>query len=85
MVYPFVHTSLLANVRYNELLVWFKVSSFWILTGTHLSYPVVALGHGDLVVLDLWDWSLHTLQQFINGVDVGMGQFKALDLGLRGV
>jgi hypothetical protein len=56
--YPVVHTSLLANVYCNELLVWYKVSclllyQYWILTGTLLGYPVVALCHGDPVVLDL--------------------------------
>nr|XP_034340245.1 uncharacterized protein LOC117693628 [Arvicanthis niloticus] len=29
------------------------------------------------------DQPFHALQQFINGVDIGLGQFKALDLGLR--
>jgi hypothetical protein len=27
----------------------------------------------------------YAFQQFINAVDAGMGQFKALDLGLRGI
>lgn len=31
---------------------------------------------------DLLDWPLHALQQFINGADVGLGQFKGLDLSL---
>ena len=44
--------------------------------------PVVAMGQGHPVPLDLQDQSLHVLQQFINGVDVGVGQFKALDPGL---
>lgn len=35
--------------------------------------------------MDLYKWSLHLLQQILGGVDVGMGQFKALDLGLRGI
>jgi len=38
-----------------------------------LSYPV-----------DLQDWSLHDLQQFIDGVDFGVDQLKALNLGLDG-
>jgi len=29
--------------------------------------------------------TLHALQQFMHGVDVGMGQFKALDLYLGGI
>ena len=55
-----------------------------ILTRTPLGYPVVALCHGDLVALDLQDQLLHTLQQFIDGIDVGVGQLKSLDLGLGG-
>ena len=46
---------------------------------------IVALCHGDPLVLDLSNQTLRTLEQFIDGVDVGMGQFKALDLGLRSV
>jgi hypothetical protein len=30
------------------------------------------------------DWSLHVLQQCIDGVDVGVGQFKALGWSLGG-
>ena len=48
---------------------------------TLLRYPVV-LCHEDSEALDLQDWPLHTLQQFIDGIDVGVGQLKALDLGL---
>ncbi|XP_038960299.1 CD59 glycoprotein isoform X2 [Rattus norvegicus] len=33
-------------------------------------------------VLDLKDQRLHALQHSINGLDVGVGQFKALDLCL---
>ncbi|MEJ1277590.1 hypothetical protein NN561_008507 [Cricetulus griseus] len=32
----------------------------------------------------LQDWPLHALQQFIDGVGIGMGQLKVLDLGLGG-
>ena len=84
-MHPFVHTSLLANVHCNESVtgvvrgLWFLLQ-FWILTGTPLGYPVVALCHGDPAALDLHDQSLHTLKQFIDGVDVG--QLKALDLSL---
>lgn len=35
--------------------------------------------------MDLKDWPHHVLQQFIHGADVGVGKFKALDLGLRGI
>jgi hypothetical protein len=48
-------------------------------------YPVVALYHGDSGNLDLLHWFLHAIQQFIDGVVVGGGQFKTLDLGLRGI
>ena len=46
---------------------------------------MVALCHGNLIVLELYDQPLHAVQHFINGVDVGVGQFKALDLGLRAI
>ena len=35
--------------------------------------------------MDLQDRPLHTFQQFIDGLDVGVSQFKALDLGLRNI
>ena len=73
-------------------MVCFKASGFcqcqycqyWIVTGTPLRYPVVALCHGDPVALDLQGWLLRMLQQFIDGVDVGVGQQEVLDLGLGG-
>jgi hypothetical protein len=37
---------------------------------------------GDLAGLDQQDWSLHVLQQFIDGVDVGLGRLRGLDLVL---
>ena len=50
-------------------------SSYWAPTGTGtpLGYPIVALCHGDPVALDLQVQSLHTLQQFIDEVDVWVG------------
>ena len=54
------------------------------LTRTPLRYPVVALCHRDLTALAMQNWPLHVLQQFISGADVGVGQLKALDLGLGG-
>lgn len=42
--------------------------------------PVHALSCGDLRALVLRDQALHALQQFTDGVDVGVGQLKALDL-----
>ena len=41
--------------------------------------------HGDPVVLDLQNQPLHVLQHFMDGVDIGVGQFKALDLGPRAI
>ena len=57
---------------------------YWILTGSPLGYTFVSLCHGDPTTLDLQDQPFHILWQFIDGVDVGMGQLKALDLGLGG-
>ena len=48
----------------------------------HLRHPVVTLYHEDPVALHLQDQALQRLQQFIDGVDVGVGQLKAPDLGL---
>jgi hypothetical protein len=52
--------------------------------GTPLRYPIVDPCHGDLAALELQNPHLCELQKLINRVDVGMGQFKALDLGLGG-
>jgi hypothetical protein len=49
---------------------------------TPLVYPVVTLCYGYSTALDLQNWCLHVFQQLIDGVDVGVGQFRALDLGL---
>jgi hypothetical protein len=49
---------------------------------TPLRYPVVALCHGDSMVLDQYYRFTHVLQQFVNEVDVEVSQFKVLDLGL---
>jgi hypothetical protein len=57
---------------------------YWIFTGTPLGYPAVALCHGDPAAFVLQDQPLHVLEQFIHGVDVGVGQPKPLDLGLGG-
>lgn len=35
--------------------------------------------------MDLQDQPLYQLQQLIDGVDVGVGQLRALDLGLGGI
>ena len=85
-VYASVHTSLIANIHCNESLVWFEASGFCytINAGSSQGYPVAVLCRGDPAALNLQDWPYHTLQQFIDGVDVGVGQLKALDLGLDG-
>ena len=43
-----------------------------------------ALCHGDPAALDEQVWPFHMLQQFIDDVDFGVGQLKALDLSLPG-
>lgn len=70
------------------MLFWFKVSSFWYtailtLTRTPLEYPAVALSHENLVDI-LQVQSLNTLCQIMDGVDVVMGQLKAMDVNLVG-
>lgn len=52
---------------------------YWMLTGTFLRHPVVALCREDPQALVLQDQPLHTLQQFTDDVDAGLGQLKALD------
>lgn len=54
------------------------------LAGTALGYPVFVLCHGDSAVLDLEVHPLRLLQQFIEDVNVGVGQLLALLLGLGG-
>ncbi|KAL6031843.1 hypothetical protein STEG23_030819, partial [Scotinomys teguina] len=56
----------------------------WALTGAPLRYPVVALCHGGPSALILLDQFLHVLQQFIDGMGVGLDQLIALVLGLGG-
>jgi hypothetical protein len=82
----FIHTSLLTNTHCNELLVSFKISGsrYAINTGSSLGLLLDSL----LLLpwrscsLDLQDRPLHKLQQFIDGMDVGVDQLKTLDLGL---
>lgn len=85
----FAQIALLANVHCNESLVWFKAqasSASSILDNYRapLRYPIIALCNGDPLALDLQEWLLHKLQQFTDGVDAGVGQLKALILGLGG-
>jgi hypothetical protein len=63
---PFCSNSLLSNVGF----------CYTISPGSSLrllGYPIVALCHGDPAALDLQNWPLHTLQQLIDEVDVGIG------------
>ena len=63
------------------------VSATLSILGPHLDFSWVshcALYHGDLEALVTQDLPLHVLQQVIDGVDVGVSQLKALDLGLCG-
>jgi hypothetical protein len=46
-------------------------------------YSIVVLCHGNPAVLDPKDWTFHVPQQFTDGVDLGVGQLKALDLELQ--
>lgn len=54
----------------------------WALIKTPLGYHFPS--HGDAPVIVLQDQSLNVLQQITDGVDVGVGQPKAQDVGLRG-
>ena len=49
---------------------------YWILIRTPIKYPVVSL--------DLQGLPFHMLLPFIDEVDLGVGQLKALDLVLGG-
>lgn len=79
---PCVHIPLLANVQCNESLIWFKASGFCYTINTEFLSGLlsVTLCHGDPVALDLQDQPLYTLQWMIDGVAVGVGRLKALDL-----
>ena len=79
--YTLVQTALLANVHYNESLVWFEASCFCY-TNTRMSLRL--LSHGDLAALVLQDQTLHTLQELIDRVDGWVDQLKVLDLGISG-
>lgn len=48
-----------------------SITLCWIVTGTLLEYPVVALCRGNPVALGLWVRQVHVLQQIIDGLDVG--------------
>ena len=54
------------------------------LTGIPPGYPIVALIHGEPAALNQQNRSFHMSQPFADDIDVGVGQFRALDLGLGG-
>lgn len=63
--------------------LWLQLHhQYRLLTRTSLGYPVVALCHGDPKALKLKSWLLHMPQHFTDGINVGVGQLTALDLGL---
>lgn len=84
---PFVHSALFANVHCNELSVQFKASGFWYTINTGLSlkfFLYIPLLPQVMEILRLWfhrTSPLRALQRVIDGVVVGMGHLKALDMG----
>lgn len=58
----------------------------WTLIKTSLRYPAVVLSHGSPAAMGPKDspFMLSVLWEVIDRVDVGVGQFKALDMGLDG-
>ena len=84
----------MANVHCNESLVWLEISGFCDhqyrilikIPPSHSlpSYPVETLCHGDPATLELQNRPFHVSQLFADNIDLGVGQFTALDLGLGG-
>ena len=78
-----------ANIHGNVSLVWFEASGFCYTINSVLGTPsrcsVVAPCCGDPAALGLYVWPLPQLQQFIDEVNVGVRQLKAMDLGLGDV
>lgn len=86
-VYPFPHISLPAIVHCNESLVWF--AGLWLLLYCKYWIPTRGILPDNLLllciteILQLWICKpFYALQTFIDRVDVGVCQIKALDLGL---
>jgi hypothetical protein len=86
---PFVHTSLLANVHCNDSLVWYEASGFCysIDTGPHWDFSWISC-----CCSVSWRYcsfeSVGPAPSFtpaINEEDIGVGQFKVLDLDLRSI
>ena len=65
--------SVLAPLASDTLVI---LEPHWESSGIYFCFPVSAL--------DLQGLPFHMLQQFTDGVDVGVGQLKVLDLGLGG-
>lgn len=86
--YPFIHRSLLANVHWIESLFGKRPLNFpAINTGSSLGLLLdIPLLPWVMVIPQPWIWGLvpHVTQQFTDGVDIGVSQVKALDLGLDG-
>jgi hypothetical protein len=69
---------------------WFSLRSLVSVAASILDPPwdssqlgyLVALHHGDPTVFNLQDQPFGSPQQFTDDVDFGLGQVKALDLGL---
>ena len=86
--YTCLSTHLCVHSDAHDSLIWFQASGFCYtintgsLLGLLIGHPVAAQCHREPVVSDLSDCSFYVLQQFIDGVDIRVGQLKALDLGL---
>ena len=80
-------TPLRADVDLRELLVWSQAFCFCYTINTvpSLKFLIDTLllpTHRDPVAMVPQDWALYVLQKHMDGVDVGVGQFKALHVGL---
>jgi hypothetical protein len=84
------HTSSFVNVYCNESVVWSEISSFFdpISIGSSLEYlPVILLLPYVMEVLQLRisrTGPFHVSQQFTDDIHFGVGQLRALYLGLGG-
>ena len=83
----FVHTSLFTNVYYNESLIWFEASGFCSVINTGSSARLllnILLLTTYVEILQLWTCRTGPFtcssSSYIH--EIGMDQFKALDLGL---
>lgn len=83
-VQPFSQTALLINVRCNESLAWLEASGFCcaVNTGSSPGHLLDSLWLPRSCSFGPSDQLLLKLQLLIDGVAIGVGQFKALDLDL---